>query len=648
MSARTLAIPSTVESSLLLVDDDPASIQATSRMLSQYGDQRFAVSGEDALRLARERVPDLMLLDVDMPGMNGFDIYDAFQADPDLAHVPVIFSTSHDTLPVELTALSKGAVDFITKPPIAAQLTARVRAQLRHRSQIEGIRRARSAAAPPRRAGSRAPKILIVDDDITALRILQNSLKSLGEFFFALSGSEAIAVARRIQPDLILLDARMPEVDGFAVCKTLKAEPEFKFVPIVFVSCFKDARSERRALDTGAADFVGKPYAPAVLRSRVNNLLQLKRTADAELEATREHWRVTGQARVAEVVEAASDAIVSFDDNERVVLCNAAACRLFGLTRDEVLGHEFGELVTFGAEVRAAAPGAPVRSHVVRADGVPLAVEAVASHSGEGDARLTTVMIRDLSDRERFEAESRARAAAETASRISARMLAHITQEMGSPLRSLLGHAKLMTSDRLQPLSEDQSRRLARVVADAQRLDVLLRDVIDFERLDPQPPRIQLNEVDVPRCANLAVTQVAELAEQAGVSVSLVIPEGLGAVMADAHRLTRCLLNLLRNAVSYNRPGGWVEVRLRSEGQQLAIAVMDGGIGMDAEQLAHLFEPFNRLGRHVTTVPGAGLALAITRSLVEAMGGTLLVTSQAGHGSAFTLRLPLAPCPELI
>ena len=638
---------STAGSSLLLVDDDASAIQSTSRMLAQYADQRFAVTGLDALRLARERVPDLVLLDVDMPGMTGFDLYDAFQADPDLANVPVIFATTHDTLQVELTALNKGAVDFITKPPEPIQLAARVRAQLRARGQIEGLRNARSAGQPTDKPRSRGPKILIVDDDITSLRILQNSLKSLGEFFFALSGSEAIEVARTIQPDLILLDARMPEVDGFEVCRTLKAEPEFKFVPIVFVSCVKDARSERRALDTGAADFVAKPFAPAVLRSRVNNLLQVKRAADAELEATREHWRTVGQTRVAEVVEAASDAILSVDGSDRVVLCNAAACRVFGLTRCELLGRSFAGLMALDVDIRSAPAGTPVRSQVNAINGAPLAVEVVVSHSGEGPTRLATIVIRDLSDREQLEAESRARAAAETASRMSTRMLAHITQEMNTPLRSLLGSAKLMAGDRNQALSEDQSRRLARVVADAQRLDALLRDVLDFGRLDAEPPRIELHEIDAARCAIQAIAQVAVLAEQAGVSMSIVTPDGHSPVMADPHRLTQCLASLLRNAVNYNRPGGWVELRLSRDDQHLSMAVCDGGLGLDADQLAHLFEPFNRLGRHVTTVAGAGLALAITRSLVEAMGGSLAVTSQAAKGSCFTIRIPLAAGPEL-
>ncbi len=97
---------------LLLVDDDPTAIMVMSRMLAQYPDQRFATSGEVALRLAREATPDLILLDVDMPGMTGFDVCDALQADPVLAQVPIIFASSHSSTLQQVAALKKGATDF--------------------------------------------------------------------------------------------------------------------------------------------------------------------------------------------------------------------------------------------------------------------------------------------------------------------------------------------------------------------------------------------------------------------------------------------------------------------------------------------------------------------------------------------------------
>src|ERR1700676_5074413 len=98
---------SSCDARLLLVDDDPSAIQIMGRMLSQYPNQRFATSGEVALQLARELTPDLILLDAEMPGMTGFEVCEALKLDPELAHVPVIFVTSHNTPQAKTVALRK-------------------------------------------------------------------------------------------------------------------------------------------------------------------------------------------------------------------------------------------------------------------------------------------------------------------------------------------------------------------------------------------------------------------------------------------------------------------------------------------------------------------------------------------------------------
>jgi len=126
---------------ILLVDDDPSSIQIMGRMLAGTGELRFATSGEDALRLARESQPDLILLDAEMPGMSGFDVLAAMHDEPDLADVPVIFVTSHSEAAFEVAGFERGAVDFMAKPVRSALLQARVKTQLRVRRLAEELRR---------------------------------------------------------------------------------------------------------------------------------------------------------------------------------------------------------------------------------------------------------------------------------------------------------------------------------------------------------------------------------------------------------------------------------------------------------------------------------------------------------------------------
>ncbi len=126
---------------ILLVDDDPRTIQILARILAQSGDLRFATNGPEALRLARESVPDLVLLDADMPGLSGFEVCEAMKAEPALSAVPVIFVTNHSDSKFEVAAFELGAVDFIAKPVSAPLVLARVRTQLRVKHLTDELRR---------------------------------------------------------------------------------------------------------------------------------------------------------------------------------------------------------------------------------------------------------------------------------------------------------------------------------------------------------------------------------------------------------------------------------------------------------------------------------------------------------------------------
>ncbi|VWX62870.1 Response regulator receiver modulated diguanylate cyclase [Burkholderiales bacterium 8X] len=129
------------EASLLLVDDDPTIIQLLSRILSNYSSVRFATTGADALRLAREDPPDLILLDAQMGDMSGLQVCEALKADEALAGVPVIFVSSHQEAELEVAVLKMGAVDFIRKPFNASQVTARVNTQLQLKRLADDLRK---------------------------------------------------------------------------------------------------------------------------------------------------------------------------------------------------------------------------------------------------------------------------------------------------------------------------------------------------------------------------------------------------------------------------------------------------------------------------------------------------------------------------
>ncbi len=124
-------------------------------------------------------------------------------------------------------------------------------------------------------------RILVVDDAMENVQILHNALQDEQEVLFSLDGARALELARSQQPDLILVDAVMPEMDGYAVCAALRAAPETRDIPVIFVTSLKSPEDETRALEAGAADFISKPVNAAVVRARVRTQLTVKRQADA-------------------------------------------------------------------------------------------------------------------------------------------------------------------------------------------------------------------------------------------------------------------------------------------------------------------------------------------------------------------------------
>jgi len=157
--------------SILLVDDDPIALKILRQILSAYPNVRFATNGADALRRARTCAPDLILLDGEMPGQNGFEVCKLLKADPALCEIPVIFVTAHDDAELENLALTLGAADFIAKPLIAATVKLRVRLHLQLRQQIEALRRLASTDALTSLANRRRLDETLASEWIRASRI---------------------------------------------------------------------------------------------------------------------------------------------------------------------------------------------------------------------------------------------------------------------------------------------------------------------------------------------------------------------------------------------------------------------------------------------------------------------------------------------
>lgn len=621
---------------ILLVDDETESIKLMRAMLSEYPQVRFATSAPEALRQIRASRPDLVIVDFNMPGMTGLQLCDELQRDPMFESLPVIVATADRLTELESAALQRGAVDFITKPLNRDTFLARVKAHLRSHELTSHLSEVVQSSQKPADANAAEARLLVVDDDVSAIRLVQMAVQDLGVVHFATTGDRALRKVHEIRPDIILLDASMPGLDGFSVCTAIKSQVEFAHVPIVFITRFADPEREKRALDLGAADFVSKPFDVSVLRARIRNLLALKARIDGEIRAMAEHWRRLADSRVADVVRTASDGVITCDAGEHVLLMNDAAARILGCDANAAVGLHIDQAMAGMGGLMDAARRSPVRLQFNAPDGATRAVEVRASEAEDG--QLVTLILRDVAEREQLERARQAQVAAEASAKAKSRLIAWVSHEMGAPLNAILGFSQLLQMGGGATGESDQ-KRLQLIRDSASQLQGLLADLTDISRHEAGILSIQVRPVDARLAIQAALDSVQPVASQSGALLQSCPLDSELLVMADAQRLRQCVVNLLSNGIKYSGEGRRVTLGVAVTADETHVVVRDEGIGMSAEQVAALFEPFNRLGRETTTIVGTGLGLVISKSLVEAMGGSIHVDSQPGVGTQFTICL---------
>jgi CheY-like chemotaxis protein len=245
--------------------------------------------------------------------------------------------------------------------------------------------------------------------------------------------------------------------------------------------------------------------------------------------------------------------------------------------------------------------------------------------------------------RAKAEAEE-SRETAERANRAKSEFLSRMSHELRTPMNSILGFAQVLSR---KELPQDQRKAVDHILKAGRHLLSLINEVLDISRIEANRQQLSLEPVRVLAVVQETLSLIRPLAAQRGCAIEEEV--GIGEdwhVEADRQRLAQVLLNLLSNAAKYNRPRGTIGVTGEVMEGRVRIHVWDTGPGVPAEKLEQLFVPFERLGAEQSDVEGTGLGLALSRRLVEAMGGELRVRSTVGAGSTFTIELPAAAAVE--
>lgn len=257
--------------------------------------------------------------------------------------------------------------------------------------------------------------------------------------------------------------------------------------------------------------------------------------------------------------------------------------------------------------------------------------------------------IRDLNAsleikvKERTEQLTRAKKEAESANVSKSEFLSRMSHELRTPLNGILGFAQLLVRKETNP---ESSKRIKQIMHSGKHLLNLINEVLDIARIESGKLTLSMEPVELRGIITETLDIVSPLAKKRGVKLEL---EDTAAnklfVKSDQQKLKQVLINLINNAIKYDREGGEVKVMITPKGDNVRVSVRDTGIGIAEEEQHKLFEPFKRIGYEISEVEGTGLGLAVSKKLVGAMNGNIGVESELGVGSTFWIELPQTESP---
>lgn len=392
----------------------------------------------------------------------------------------------------------------------------------------------------------------------------------------------------------------------------------------------------------------------AELGEHRNFLADLVDSRTAELEKAKERAEFDSQyAR--SLIEASLDPLVTINTEGKITDVNKATEKVTGKCRDTLIGSDFADNFTNPQKARAGYRQAFAKGfvtdyslaiHPASGKVTDVLYNASVYRDGKGKVAGVFAAARDVTERRRLDKTLReknvelqhATTAAEKANLAKSEFLSSMSHELRTPLHAILGFAQLLETDKPPP-SAQQTDSLNHIVRAGWHLLELINEVLDLAVVESGKLSLSLEAVPLFEIMQESQAMIELQAMEREIEVSVIPCDNKVCVEADRTRLKQVLVNLLSNAIKYNRKQGTVQVVCTCTPDRVRISVRDTGAGLSAEQLAQLFQPFNRLGQENGLEPGTGIGLVLTKQLVELMDGSVGVTSTVGVGTEFWIEL---------
>lgn len=618
---------------ILTVDDEQTNLRLFQSMIHKYmpdADIRAAEGGHAALSAVKEFLPDIILLDARMPDLDGFEVCRRVKTDPATADTPVLMvSGAYIDAGHRVSGFEGGADAYICKPFKPQELIAQIKALLVEKKEKEAVFR-----------------VMVVDDSLISRQVVSSELKRSPYTEIAAFDSAAAGLAAldAVKPDLVVADAAMPGMDGYAFCAELRRHPDYQGVPIVLLSEELNSEVREKAAAHGVTDIFPKPFRPTELAQYMDQHMSVRRdwfdhdvlVVDGDL-ATRKTLRqyLAGmrlRVHEAESVEAARQVL----DRVTVDLI--------------ILGDEFSGKsgLEWCGELRATEDHRWVPILGLPADGR----QGVAFIQAGADDYLSRELIKEEIEiraknlLKRVTLTQQLNTALQRERELNEhrnRLLGIAAHDIRSPLNAISHFAESLISMRIDD-REFLMHRIRTIHTIARQARDMLNGILDVASIQSgtvalKTEDFRLDELVAGRVAFM--NEVGEGKKTHGEFVNRVPGEGEAPCRGDRQRLSQVIDNLLGNIIKYCPEHSAFEVTLEREVEGWVVRVCDNGPGIPKDELIGIFDEFGKTSVQATGgEKSTGLGLAIAKKLVELHGGTIWIDSAVGKGTTVSFVLP--------
>jgi len=503
-------------------------------------------------------------------------------------------------------------------------------------------------------------KILVADDSATVRNVISTVLQDVGyAVVTACDGVEAINLAYRELPDVIILDLFMPNINGYQVCRILKNDSFTASIPIIILTSARGDKNKFWSLKTGADRFLTKDFeAPDTMldvvrecadkyrkktpaeRARkeplntVDILSKVSHSLDEEL-----YESVLDKLKLQIIIRSLTEGLLTLDKEGRITAFNPEIERITGFSKSDVMNAKFREIFKEMISGEGIGPDTDISSMpdivdaefaINRRDGtaIPVLWSTTALNDDKGEKVGTISVAKDITKLKEIE-------------RMRADFVSMVTHELRSPLSMIKGSVDNMIDGLYGEVNSEQKEKLGVVNKMTYRLMALVNDLLDLAKLEAGTVSLNIEEIDMGGIIEQSLGGMRTLAEQKQIELTSEIAEDIPAIQADADRIEQVFVNLLSNAVKFTPDGGRVTVTARFKDGMVECVVADTGKGMPPEALDRIFDKFQQIyDRESRKKGGTGLGLAVVKNIVEAHGGAIRAESEPGRGSVFTFILP--------